>query len=198
MKLFAFVDVHGNRTALNHIESVVKRENPDVLVCAGDISVFERNIGAIMKRLASLNKPLLMIHGNHESEKVMKAVCGWFDNIFFLHKKVKALGDCVFVGWGGGGFSQVDKGFEVFVKSILKKSKGKKIVLVTHGPPYKTALDTLDGRSVGCVSFKKFIMSETSVVLAVSGHIHETAGREDKINNARVINPGPEGKVVVV
>ena len=34
--------------------------------------------------------------------------------------------------------------------------------------------------------------------LVISGHLHETAGKEDKIGKTRLINPGPFGKILDV
>ena len=198
MKLLAFVDVHANTSALKRIEEQAKRHNPDLLVCCGDISIFEQNIDRIIEKLGAIKKPLLLIHGNHESENIVKKLCERYDNIFFLHKKTKEIGNFVFIGYGGGGFSQIDKGFEKFSKTIEKKIIGKKTVLLTHGPPYKTALDVVYDEHVGCMSYTKFIKANQNIVLSVSGHIHDTAGRKDKIGKTTIINPGPKGMIISI
>ena len=66
MKLLAFTDIHGSLTALKRIEQKIKSEKPDLLVCAGDISIFEHGIVGILKKLNKLNKKIIIVHGNHE------------------------------------------------------------------------------------------------------------------------------------
>lgn len=66
MKILAFTDTHGSLLALRRIEQKVKIQNPDLLVCAGDISIFEHGIVRLMNRLDKLNRKILIIHGNHE------------------------------------------------------------------------------------------------------------------------------------
>ena len=66
MKLLAFTDTHGSMTALRRIEHKVKSQNPDLLVCAGDVSIFEHGIGSIFRRLNKLNKKQLDILHNPE------------------------------------------------------------------------------------------------------------------------------------
>lgn len=191
MKLLAFVDIHGSITALNRIEYLVKKHNPDILLCGGDVSIFEQYLGIILKKLASLKKPLYIIHGNHESENTMKKLCERHNNVFFIHEKIKEFDKFSLAGYGGGGFSQVDKRFEKFAKKI----HGKNMILMTHAPPYKTKLDHVHNTHVGCKSFRKFITTN-NVILAISGHIHETAGKQDKIGNTLLVNPGPFGVII--
>src|SRR3989338_9859935 len=181
MKIFAFTDVHGNTKALKKIEATVKKQKPDLLVCCGDISIFDHYAERTLKKLASLHKPLFLIHGNHDSETKIEKLCKQYKNVSFIHKKIKMFGNLLFVGYGGGGFMRIDKEFEKFARKIEHKIKTENIILLTHGPPYKTRLDYIYGEHVGCVSFKKFIISHPKTILALSGHIHETAGAQDKI-----------------
>src|SRR3989344_5676869 len=147
MKILAFTDIHGSLTALKRIEIKAKHQNPDLLVCAGDISIFERGIVGIARRLNKLNKKIIMIHGNHEDDSTFRKLLKLFKNIIFIHKKYFVEDNLLFLGYGGGGFAIVDREFEKTAKTkfkkIIKDNKGKKIILVTHAPPYKTRLDKL-------------------------------------------------------
>ena len=42
MKILAFTDVHNSSKAMENIEVLTKRKNPDMLICAGDLSIFEQ------------------------------------------------------------------------------------------------------------------------------------------------------------
>ncbi len=70
----------------------------------------------------------------------------------------------------------------------------KKIVQVTHMPPFKTKLDVVyTGAHVGSEVVRKFI-EEYKPLVAISAHIHEARGI-DEIGKTKLINSGrfPEG-----
>lgn len=198
MKILAFVDIHGSLKALNTIVKKTKKENPDLLVCAGDLSVFENGIYYFVHRLSRLKKPVLLIHGNHETEETIKQSCSLFENTEFIHKKIFRIGSYAFIGYGGGGFSREDKEFEKTAKKLIKKTKkDDKVILVTHAPPYKTRLDKINGNYAGNKSIRHFIETN-NILLAVSGHLHDNAGKQDKIGKTKIINPGPFGKIITI
>ncbi len=94
----------------------------------------------------------------------------------------------------------IDKGFEktsIKFKKIIHANKGKKIILVTHAPPYKTRLDKLVGGHCGNKSIRYFI-ERNKIDLLICGHLHENFGKEDKIKRTKIINPGPFGKIVMI
>ncbi|MBN1156693.1 metallophosphoesterase [Candidatus Woesearchaeota archaeon] len=196
MKILAFVDMHGSIKAFNEIKKKAKGAN--ILVCAGDISMFENNIKSIIRKFGQLKKPVLMIHGNHESPGTMKSVCSAHNNILFIHKALYTLGDVQFIGYGGGGFTVTDDGFEKFMKKAMKDiDKKKKVILITHAPPYGTNLDIINSNHYGNKSVRNFIKLN-KIDIAISGHLHECACHTDKINKVMLINPGPKGKLIEV
>src|SRR3989344_473440 len=101
MKILAFTDVHGSFEAIRRISKKVKEQKPDLLVCAGDISVFESSIFTIFKKLNNFNKKIIMIHGNHEDASTFVKYSKRFDNIVFIHKKHFVFEDALFFGFGG-------------------------------------------------------------------------------------------------
>ncbi len=198
MKILAFVDMHGSKEALRKIKSTARKENVDYVVCAGDITIFGDEFEKLMKQLDEMGKTVLMVHGNHEGQEETRKLCEKSKNIVFLHKRVLDVGDYVFVGWGGGGFSKSDKQFENFIKKELPNiKKGKKILLVTHAPPHKTKLDDIWGEPAGCKSIRNFI-EEHKPHTAISGHLHENSGKVDNIGKTMLINPGPWGIVIEI
>jgi len=198
MNILAFGDTHGSSDALKKVIQKAKKKNVDLLVCAGDISMFEQDLEKILKKLDKIGKPILIVHGNHESEKSLKVLCNKTKNLVFIHKGMLKLKDIVFIGFAGDGFSLKDPGFEKWGKKIQPHLKKKdKVVLLTHAPPHKTKLDQILDSHVGSKSIRKFI-EKVDIILAVSGHIHDTTGAEDKIKGTKVVNPGPFGKVFEV
>lgn len=198
MRILAFVDMHGSMSALKKIEESAAKENVDAVVCAGDVTVFGDSMKYLVSRLDKIGKPVFMLHGNHEGEMALKHICDATKNVLFLHQKVVDLKECVFIGFGGGGFSTRDEHFEEWSKRKLQGiDPRKKIVLITHAPPYGTNLSKILDGDAGNKSFTDFI-KKAKPALVVCGHLHENRGMEDKIGETKIINPGPWGKTVVV
>ena len=195
MKILAFVDTHGSSLAIKKIQEKAKKKDVELLICAGDISVFEQDIERIIKKLDSIGKPLLILPGNHESEKHLRELAARTKNIVYIHKGMLKIKGYTFIGFSGNGFSQKDAEFEVWARKVERElKKSDKVVLITHAPPHKTRLDNIAGSHCGSRSIRRFI-EKVDILLAVSGHIHENAGAEDVIKNTKVVNPGPFGKV---
>lgn len=194
MKILAFVDTHGSRKALNML--VKKSKKADILVCAGDITIFSQDLEEILAELNKIGKPVLIIPGNHELEEDLMEAASKYKNIYFLHKTKFEIDDYLFLGYEGSGFALNDLGFRKIAKKFKKfMKKGKKVILVTHAPPYGTKLDALMGPYCGNKTIRSFI-EKHDIKLTISGHIHENAGKQDKIKNTIVINPGPHGKLI--
>ncbi len=200
MKVLFFIDTHGSESAMKKIKE--KAKEVDLLVCGGDFTVFEQEMVQILRELNNIGKPVLIIHGNHESGSSVLMECEQLHNLHFIHRNYYIAEDIVIYGYGGGGFSTRDESFtrnsELFIKELHKISeqnhKKYKLVLLTHAPPYGTKADDI-GEHVGSKSIMDFIQRHHPI-LAVSGHIHETAGADEKLNNTRIINPGSSGMII--
>jgi len=197
MKLLAFVDMHNSLEAFNKIKQKAKKEKPDLIICAGDLTIFEHKLFDILKRLNKLNIEFLMVNGNHEDNKSIENYAKNLKNIKAMHKKIYEKDDIVFVGYGGGGFSQKDKNFEKWSNKQLHKLKEKKVVLITHGPPYKSGIDKIHSEDVGNQSYKKFI-DRIKPILIISGHLHENSGKHFNIKGIKYVNPGPFGEIIQI
>jgi len=200
MKLLAFTDIHLSSVALKKIKSKIKKNKPDLLVCAGDVSIFEEGLDFILDKLNKLKIKILLINGNHETDKVMKKLCSKYDNLVFIHKKHYKHDKYLFLGYGGSGFALIEPDFyktgEKF-KEIIKKNKSKKIIFITHAPPFNTKLDLMVGQHCGNKTFRNFIV-KNKIDLYICGHLHENFNKKDKIKKTEVINPGPYGKIIKI
>lgn len=191
MKLLAFTDLHLDFDSLREIKKNAK--DADILVCAGDFTVFGRNTKLILEKINKLGKKVILIPGNHEDEDVVEKECKKLPNILYIHKKAIEINGFLFVGWGGGGFALVDREFEKFTSKFENK---KNIILITHAPPYKTKLDLL-WEHRGCKSITNFI-KKAKVLLAISGHFHENFGEIDYVGKSVLVNPGPDGMIIEI
>jgi Icc-related predicted phosphoesterase len=211
MKILAFTDIHGSSKHLGYIsghetlklldrfKKEIKEKKIGLVVCTGDFTLFGDHIELLLKKISQLGTEVLLIHGNHEDEIEVKVLSKRYPNIEFLHKKMKRIGDYVFIGYGGGGFAKRDPEFVHTMKKLTEKlSKNDKIVLLTHGPPFGTKIDQRPGYGhVGNQDYREFI-EKHNVVLALSGHIHEGFGKQQKIGKALVMDAGPEGKILTL
>lgn len=195
MKLLTFSDLHASKGSMDKLEQLAK--HCDALICAGDFTFFGNHQKEVLTRLNSFGKPVIVVHGNHEdSEEVGQDVLD-LENCVFLHGTSHVVHDTLFLAWGGGGFSLHDRGLAERSEYFLNRAKYHhgKVVLVTHAPPHRTALDNMDGHYVGNQTIRD-VIQYLQPQLFVSGHIHETFGNVDKIGKTVCVNPGPHGLII--
>ena len=199
MKILAFSDTHLSKPAFQRIKK--RAQDADILICAGDISWFGIGLKKFLIALDKIGKPIYIIHGNHEEPPTaIEKYCSKLTHMHFVHKKVIRMDDKVFFFWGGGGFAQqnkeMEKAMDAFKKTLHKEDK---VVLVTHGPPFNTALDFLDWAGhVGCKSGRLFLQ-EIKPVLHISGHLHEHMYEVHIFNKKTIlVNAGPAGTMLNV
>src|SRR3989344_281765 len=191
MKILAFSDVHGDRGMVLKLVARAKKDDIDLVVCAGDFTVFERQTKGVLADLDSIGKTVLIIPGNHETPAGIEKYLKKCKHILSIHKKMWICEGVVFMGWGTDGFTRRSEDFRITARRWRQKLHGEKTVIVTHAPPYKTKLDLLD-QHVGNADIRKEI-ERIQPVLAISGHIHETEGKQDKIGKTLCVNPGWKG-----
>lgn len=195
MKFLTFTDLHENKDGLNALVTRAAEPDIDFVVCAGDISSFGRGLPTVLKAFSDLGKPFYVVPGNHEEGEGFEEVVRKHKHCVSLDRKAIVVGEYVFLGFGGGGFAMKDQEFRKIARFWYGKFNGKKIVLLTHQPPFGTKLDFLHQRHVGNEDFRDFII-RIKPKLAISGHLHETVGEVDALGETKLINPGWDGMVI--
>ncbi len=196
MRILAFVDTHSDQKVLIRLAKLAKKGKAELLVCAGDISIFGTDLRQVVKSM-DIGLPMLIVPGNHEdAADIDNATKGmkWVKN---LHMQSTVVGDVLFLGCGGGGFSHELRDFTYVLRKFAEKIKaheGKSIV-VTHAPPFKTKLDFISGYSTGVKEMRK-LASQAHPDYWICGHLHENEGRMDKIGSTVIINPGRKGLII--
>ena len=198
MRILAFVDLHSSLMGLSELRQKTKQKNPDIIIAAGDMTIFGDKLEWVMGKIAKLKKTTFVIPGNHEEGSPLAVVCRDHENLIYLHKKTYVKDGILFIGHGGGGFSFTSPDFENWVPKIKDKiQQHERIILITHQPPYKTKLDHIYGQHVGSKSYKNFIKKHSNKIkLVISGHIHECQKKHDKLGKTRMLNPGPSGVII--
>ncbi|MEM4267506.1 MAG: metallophosphoesterase [Candidatus Woesearchaeota archaeon] len=194
MRILAFTDMHGDLSSLKSIKK--KARNADVVVCCGDLTILGQHLSYLLLELNRLGKPVFIVHGNHEGESAMRKAGSLFSRIHYLHRDYFVYGDVVFLGYGGGGFSMHDAGFEKDAEKLFgAMKKAESSVLILHGPPYGVKQDRIMNGHCGNKSYTKFIR-EKKPNYVFCGHIHENNGTIDKIEDSIICNPGHKGKLI--
>jgi Icc-related predicted phosphoesterase len=98
MKLLAFVDLHGDMKYLKRIIKRAKDDDVDLVVAAGDLTNFEDHLRYIIRKLNTIGKKILIIQGNHESEKSMREAVKDYENCVYFDKKAVKIRDYIFLG----------------------------------------------------------------------------------------------------
>jgi Icc-related predicted phosphoesterase len=195
MKLLAFSDIHGDYSLLKQLVKRAKKSDIDIVVCAGDITDMGSGLKKFVATLDAIGKPVIIVHGNHESADAVKEIAEQTTYCVPLHGNHYVSHGIIFLGYGGDGFSERDAEFRKVARRWRQEFADKKVVLITHGQPYGTTLDALDKRHVGNWDYRKFI-ERVQPLLVISGHIHETIGARENIGKTIIINPCWEGMVI--
>lgn len=202
MKILLLSDIHSDVYVLDKMFSAKIKdiESYDLILCNGDlIDMFKVDSAdwydffeTVLEKIASLQKPILCVPGNHDPEGTELILKKKSMN---LHRKLVRFGGFDFIGFGGAGSPLGSTNFEPteidIKKSIyrLAKKSTQPLVLVTHSPPLGTSVDVaFTGQHVGSFAIREFILSQKPL-LALSAHIHESASI-GKLGTTFLLNPG--------
>ncbi len=196
MKLLAFTDIHADMGLLRKLVKRAQKKDIEVVVCAGDFSIFENHAGVVLTLMEKIGKPIVIIPGNHETPERLAHWCKKHPLFKFVHKCLWRYHEWAFVGWGTDGFSlrnvEMRNAAREFRTQLKKEDK---VIMVTHQPPHGTDLDNLDGRHVGNIDIRKAI-ERIKPALYICGHLHENAGKSGKLGSTMMVNPGWKGMVI--
>jgi uncharacterized protein len=171
----------------------------DIIICTGDFSIWGTNIVGLIDKFKRFDKTILILHGNHESEKDVREIASKNNFLKFMHRFRYEFNNCLFYGFGGGGFSEIEPLLEKDIPQLgkdLKLKAGQRLITMSHAPPYDTMLDIVPGIGHrGCKSVRKLI-DTFQPALHICGHLHENFSKVHRLGNTMIINPGPDGKIL--
>jgi len=164
-------------------------KDADVLVISGDITSFDEKgfLDGFLAALEKLPLPTLVVPGNNETPDF--PVLPPVRNIDGTRTSLEGV---TFGGLGGSPptpFNTPNEYTEDQLEAKLAKL-GRVDVLVSHTPPWGTALD-MGGRGdhLGSFSVRSYVLSQ-SAKLCLSGHVHESKAVE-MLGTCLCCNPGP-------
>ncbi|HLC20453.1 MAG TPA: metallophosphoesterase [Candidatus Nanoarchaeia archaeon] len=199
MKFMAFSDVHADMGVAERLVKRAQKDDIELVVCAGDFTVFERQLKPMLKLFDSIGKPVIIIPGNHEAPKELEKNLGPRKHIVYAHKKLVRLYGLTFLGWGTDGFNRRSDEFREVARQWRREltAEDHKIVLITHAPPFGTVLDNLEKEHIGNKDIRLAI-ERIQPNISISGHIHENEGKKDTIGDTLCVNPGWKGMVLMI
>ncbi|EFD92483.1 MAG: Metallophosphoesterase [Candidatus Parvarchaeum acidophilus ARMAN-5_'5-way FS'] len=203
MKILAASDIHGDLYAADALAKKAKREKADLVILAGDLSIFGNGLEGLLKPFKDAGKKVAIIPGNHDSEAdIFMLKRRYSDTIYDLHNYSFKIGDIGFFGCGLANIGPNELSEDEIrdrIKASYNYIKGaKKKIMVVHVPPYNTKLDTIrKNMKIGSTSVRDMI-EKIKPEICICGHVHETFSLEDKLGNTRVINAGPKGKIIEI
>ncbi len=211
-RIVAFTDTHGSIEAAGKIVALVEQEDPDLVVSAGDLSLFGSKYEEFMERLCSLGRRVYFVPGNHEpGEDGNKIESGYPFLVNVAFRSVMAEGLQI-IGLAGtddiapGG--PEDEGVHSVAMELWRGlDPSKPVLMITHYAPKGTRCDGLkrnpgDPRPLDLPSgdgggsrVVRRIIEDLQPSLVVCGHYHISFGEEDRIGRTVILNPGPNGRV---
>ena len=186
MKILAIGDIHGDTGLVKKVEKLAKKEKVDMILLAGDQTWFGQPVEKIISPIAK--KPTLIIHGNHESEELIKMWEKMYPNLKNIHKKHLEREGIGFFGSGTTDWGFKDDSEQIFkeLKQGHEKIKHlKKKVMIQHCPPVGSKIELLG--FPGSYGTRKAIDKFQPDIL-ICGHMHEGGGIIEQIGKTKVMN----------
>ncbi len=195
-KILAVGDIHGDTGLVKRLAEKAKKENVDLVILAGDLTLFESSIKNIIGPFVKAKKQVLIIPGNHESIATVDFLAEMYPNTKNIHGYSFKKDNLGIFGAGAAdiGINQI-KDSEIF--SLLKKGHesikdSSKQIMVTHMHPRGSKAEF--SGFPGSKAVRKAI-NEFHPKVLITAHIHEAGGMEEKIGKTRVINVSRKEKI---
>jgi uncharacterized protein len=193
MRLLAFSDIHCDRRRAARL--VELSAEADAVAAVGDFASVHRGLTETIAALAPIERPVLAVPGNNETEEDLRAACAGWAAATVLHGEGVGVAGVEVFGLGGGiPITPWDWSFDLDEDEAATRLEACPVgaVLLVHSPPRGHVDVAGDGRHLGSVAVLEAI-ERTEPALVLCGHIHESWGSESRIGPSRVVNLGPEG-----
>lgn len=195
-KILAIGDIHGDTGLVKRLVEKAKKEEVDLVILAGDLTMAEQSTDYIVGPFVKAGKKVLLIPGNHESAATIDFLARMYPNTKNIHGygfKKKDVG--IFgAGTANMGIHAIRDSdiFELLKKGHREVKDTKKKVMVTHIHPLgsKSEMFGFKGSKAVRKAIEKF-----QPEIAINAHMHEAGGMEEKIGKTRVINVSKKEKI---
>jgi len=189
MKIAAVSDMHGN---LDPVYEILKKEIPDLLLCAGDWGtpeeIFQDDFDAIVQKVTTIT-----VFGNHDNLELLYQIKNQDGTAILIDNGATKDCDNLVIGGINGIWAKSHKKAwyitDEEVAAAAAKLSGKKVdVLMTHGCPLGiadlTPIGTHGGQRCFTDAFKL-----VNPKLYICGHLHRKSAYQTK-DGKLVVNIG--------
>jgi predicted phosphodiesterase len=177
VRVALIADVHGNLLALDAVLAEIEREQPDQVICLGDVGAGPQARESI-ERVRSLGCPVVL--GNWDAW----FVDGMPNDERELERKIAEIGR-----WWSGGISDEDRDFIAsFVPALDVDLGGGNTMSCFHGSP--SSFNDIILSTTSEASLERMLDGANAAVY-VGGHTHVQMVR--RMRSALVVNPGSVG-----
>lgn len=195
MKVLIFSDIHGDTRSLARLVA----QPADIYIAAGDLSTFGRGLDACGEMLRPLGERCWVLPGNHETQDDIRAFSAQYGLVDFHREKRELVG----TKWAGLGYSNPtpfntpgEYSEEEIAQALAEL--GKPEYFVVHTPPYGTAIDEFSpGKHAGSHAVREWVERVQPAYL-FCGHVHECAGKSDRVGATQCFNVGKAGYTLEV
>ncbi len=199
MRLLAVADTHGDSSLMKQLAERAVRENVDLVLLCGDITLFDDVRKDTIKPFITAGKRVLILPGNHEQPLTVDVLSGVY-SVRNLHDSYAVYDNIAFIGnssvnVGPHGVLSDTEVFASFKKNV-EKSRGLKQVFVTHVHPSGTRADAMTLLQ-GSRALRKAI-EEFQPSIVIHGHAHEAQGLEESIGLTRIVNVAKQARIIDV
>ncbi len=195
-KILAVGDIHGDTGLVKRLAERAVKENVDLVILAGDLTLFEESTKNIIGPFIKAKKQVLLIPGNHESIATADFLAEMYPETKNIHGYSFKKNNLGIFGAGSAdiGINQI-KDSEIF--SLLKKGHesikdSDKKIMVTHMHPQGSKAEF--SGFPGSKGIRKAI-KEFQPNILITAHIHEAAGLEEYMGKTKVINVSRKEKI---
>ena len=197
-RVLAIGDIHGDSRLTKRLAEKAVKENVDLVILAGDLTLMEMSTRNIIGPFVKAGKQVLLIPGNHETVATAQFLADLYPGTKNIHGYAVKMNDIGVFGAGGaniGIFNTSEKEIYNLLKQGYDKLKGlQRKIMVTHMHPNDTIMEKMSPQFPASKAVRRAI-EKFQPDVAITAHIHEAAGLEDRIGKTRVINVSRKEKI---
>jgi len=200
IRFLATGDIHSDKKLLKNIEKYTDFSKIDYILFTGDLSDKKNDFKQIISTFK--NKPILMVHGNHETKKQLKILESKY-NIHLIPKQEKQIHkNLIIFGPENINLGPIGKTEEKILEELIKRYEKIKDVKTKIFLSHIPADNTLIGDASpffpmigGSLAIKTFL-DNFKLDLTLVGHIHEASGLEEIVNKNKIINVARTSRII--
>lgn len=189
-KILAIGDIHGDTGLVKKLAKKAKKENVDIVIITGDLTLFEQSTKDLIGPFIKENKEVLIIPGNHETMPTIKTITETYPKTRHLHGYSLIRDNLGIFGAGydssiGPFWIEDEEIFKTLKRGHEKIKNAEKKIMVTHTPPRGSVSEFtgIKGSKAVAKAIKEFHPD-----VLITGHIHEAGGLQEKIGKTKVIH----------